>query len=154
MSLATYYKDSNDQFVEISTDSDLSSTLTTIHDGKTGDIKITQLYIRNDDALKWFSNIIIRPIDLIDSDPYGDIIYTETGWGVKLSAGAAQPSTGEWDDLPWGELINITNIGSDAGADTTTYYPFWYYITCPPNEDVKIKTDIVLDVSYTENSII
>ena len=54
----------------------------------------------------------------------------------------------------WGEQILISSIGSDSTGDTTTFYPFWYYITCPPNEDVKIKTDIVLNVSATENAVI
>ena len=36
MGLAVYYKDSNDLFVEVSTDSDLSTPITTIHEGKEG----------------------------------------------------------------------------------------------------------------------
>ena len=154
MGLAVYYKDSNDLFVEVSTDSDLSTPITTIHEGKEGDVKTLQLYIRNDDSTKWYSNIIIKPIDLVDADPYGDIAYDETGWGVKLSDSITEPAQGEWDDLLWGEAIDIVDIGSDASADVATYVPFWYLITCPPNENVKYKTDIVFNVSYTENSVI
>lgn len=154
MGLVIYYKDDDDQFVDVTIDGDLDSPIQTIHDGKTGDIKTVQLYLRNDDATKWFSNIYIQPFDLEDANPYGDVIYNETGWGVKLSPGAAQPTTGEWDDIDWGRYIIMSDIGSDSSADTTTYYPFWYLITCPPNEDVKIKTDIVLKVSYTENAVI
>jgi hypothetical protein len=154
MTLSLYYKNENDQFIAVSSGDDISSPITTIHNGKTGDIKTMQLFLRNDDATKWFSNIIIKPIDLVDANPNGDIYYSETGWGVKLSSGSSEPSTGEWEEIIWGEQISMDDIGEDAGADTTTYFPFWYYITCPPNEDVSIKTDIVLNVSYTENSVI
>jgi len=154
MGLAVYFKDTNDLFTEASIDSDLTVPITTIHEGKEGDTKILQLYIRNDDAAKWFSNIIIRPVDLVDANPYGDVAYSETGWGVKLSENTSQPTSAAWEDLPWGEQIDIVDIGSDSVADITTYVPFWYLITCPPNEDVKNKDDVVLNVSYTENAVI
>ncbi len=153
MGLQLYYKE-DDGFVAITDSGDLTQPLTTVHDGKTGDEQTVQVYIRNDDVAKWFSNIIIKPVDLVDANPYGDVIYTETGWGVKLSAGAEEPTRGEWEDLDWGDSINIGDLGSDSSADTATYSPFWFLITCPPNTDAKIKTDIVLNVSYTENSVI
>lgn len=153
MSLELYYKE-NDQFVAITKDTDLTNPLIVIHNGKTGDTITTQLYIRNTDNTKWYSNIIIRPVDLVDADPYGDIIYTETGWGVKLSQGSEEPTTGEWEDISWGDSITIPNIGSDATSDITTYSPFWYLESCPPNTDAQIKTDIVVNVSYTENAVI
>jgi hypothetical protein len=154
MGLKLYYKDTEDQFVEISTDDDLSSPLMNVHDGKTGDIVTTQLYLRNDDAAKWFSNIIVQPVDLVDPDPYGDIAYSETGWGIKLSAGAAEPTSGEWEDIDWGNQINMSDIGSDLAADTTTYFPLWHLVTCPPNTEAQVKTDLVVNVGYTENAVI
>lgn len=153
MGLAVYYKDENDQFVEASTDSDFEYPIVTTHDGKKGDIKTIQLYMRNDDAAKWFSNIIVLPVDTVGANPDGDVIYTETGWGVKLSQGASEPASGEWDDITYGAQISMDDIGSDGGSDTTTYFPLWYYITCPPNEDVAIKVDVVLEVSFTENAV-
>jgi hypothetical protein len=150
MTLSIYYKDENNQYVHVTS----SYPIKTVHNGKDGDVKTLQLYLRNDDNEKWYSNIIIKPIDLIGADPYGDVVYRETGWGVKLSDGSAEPSNGEWEDIEWGEEISMSNIGSSSVADSTTYYPFWYLITCPPNEDVKIKTDIVLEVGYTENMVL
>jgi hypothetical protein len=153
MGLHLYYKE-DDGFVEITDTGDLTQPLTTVHDGKTGDIQTVQVYLRNDDSSKWFSNVVIKPVDLVDANPYGDIIYTETGWGVKLSKGSEEPTKGEWEDIDWGDSINMDDIGADIGADIATYYPFWFLITCPPNTDAKIKTDIVLNVAYTENSVI
>ena len=153
MGLNLYYKE-DDEFILITNSGDLLSPLTTVHDGKTGDIQTVKVYLRNNDTSKWFSNIIIKPIDLIDANPYGDIIYSETGWGVKLNGGAEEPTSGEWDDIDWGDQISMPNLGSNASPDVATYSPFWFLITCPPNTDAKTKTDIVLNVSYTENSVI
>jgi len=153
MGLALYYKDDNDQFVMVSNGQDQSSPITTIHNGRTGDVKIMQLFLRNDNDEKWFSNIVILPLDTIDANPYGDVGYSETGWGVKLLLSSGQPSINDWEDTKWGESILIDSIGSDESADISTYVPFWYYITCPPNHPVAIKTDITLEVNYTENSV-
>lgn len=153
MGLGLYYKE-NDEFKAITDSGDLTQPLQTIHDGKSGDTQTVQVYLRNDSVSKWFSNIKIKPVDLEDANPYGDIIYSETGWGVKLSAGSEEPTESEWDDIEWGNEIDMGDIGSDDAADTAAYYPFWYLITCPPNTDAKIKTDIVLNVAYTENAVI
>lgn len=155
MGLKLYHKNTDDEFIEISAnENDDLDPLTSTHDGKTGSVVVKQLYINNDDASKWFSNIIINPIDTIDANPYGDVGYDETGWGVKLSESINEPSESEWEDIHWGEQIDILNVGSESAPDITTYLPFWYLETCPPNEDAKIKTDIVINVSYTENAVI
>ena len=153
MGLKLYYKE-DDQFIEITADNDLSNPVVSVHNGKTGDTITTQLYLRNDDAAKWFSNILVQPVDLVDAEPYGDVAFSETGWGVKLSAGAEEPTAGEWEDISWGNQIDMDDIGSDLTADTTTYFPFWRLETCPPNEEAQIKTDLVINTSYTENSVI
>lgn len=151
--LNIYYKNSEEQFVLLSRTGDLSSPITTVHDGKLGDISTIQLYLRNDSSGQWFSNISVLPVDKIDAYPYGDVGFAESGWGVKLSSGAAEPTQGQWEDISWGEQITMDSIGSDLGGDTTTYYPFWYLISCPPNTNAQVKTDIVIKVSYTENSV-
>jgi len=152
MGLGLYYKE-DDEFVAITKDSDTTNPHTSTHNGRTGDVQTFQIYLRNDDAAKWFSNIRIKPLDLVDPEPYGDIAYIETGWGIKLSAEESEPSSSEWEDIDWGNTISMSNVGSDAAYDIATYFPFWYLITCPPNTDATTKTDIVLNVSYTENAV-
>ena len=154
MSLHVYYKDTNGIFVEVSEDNDILTPITTVHDGKSGDIKTICLYLRNDQSSKWYSNIRIKPTDLVDANPYGDVIYTETGWGVKLNKGGTEPTQAEWNNIDWGIEISMDNIGSNSLGDTATYAPFYYLITCPPNANVENKEDIVLEVSYTENAVI
>jgi hypothetical protein len=140
MALSLYYKNDQDQFVEV-TD---TTPITTIHNGRTGDKKTIQLFIRNDDETRWFSNIIVKP---------ENVTYEITGWGVKLYPGDSCPSVSLWEDITWGSQIDIEDIGSDEAADTSLYSSFWYYITCPPNEPVIIKKDISLKVSFTENIV-
>jgi hypothetical protein len=154
MGLKLYYKNSSGSFVEASTGDDTSDPVVTTHDGKNGDVKTTDLYLRNDDSAKWYSNIVVLPVDLVDANPYGDVNYSETGWGVKLSSGGTEPTEAEWDDVTWGRQISMSDIGSNSSADTTTYYPFWYLISCPPNTDAQNKDDIILQISYTENAVI
>ena len=154
MALKVYFRDSNGALSEASTGTTLTNPITTTHDGKEGDEKSILLYLRNDDATKWYSNVTITPVDLIDANPYGDVAYSETGWGVKLNKGGTEPTEAEWDDIDWGEAISMDNVGADGAGDSTTYAPFWYYISCPPNTDAQNKTDIVLKVEYTENTVI
>jgi len=154
MGLSLYYKE-DDKFIEVSVDiEDGLEPLTSIHDGKKGSVITRQLYVRNDDSALWYSNVIVQPLDLVDADPYGDTAYNETGWGIKMSESISEPSIQEWEDINWGLSITLDDFGSDSGSDTTTYVPFWYYETCPPNEDAQVKTDIVINVSYTENAIV
>lgn len=148
MALKLYYKDSLGAYSEITSGSDFSNPVTTTHDGKIGDIKTVCLYIRNDDVALWYSNVEILPVDLVDANPYGDVAYDETGWGVKLNEGGTEPTTAEWNDIDWGRKISVEDI-----EDSTTYFPFYYLISCPPNTNAQNKSDIILRVSYTENAV-
>ena len=140
------YSKHEDVFSEITRNTDLTSPITTVHDGQVGGEVTVQLYVKNDNALKWYSNVTIQPVDLIDAYPYGDVGYDETGWGVKLSEGSTEPTAAEWEDIDWGNTIDIPDV-----TDAVSYAPFWYLISCPPLIDAKTKTDIVLRTSYTEN---
>ena len=154
MALKVYFRDSDGLLSEATNGTDLANPITTTHDGKDGDEKAIILYLRNDDNTLWYSNIKITPLDLVDANPYGDVGYDETGWGVKLNKGGSEPTEAEWDDIDWGYHIDLDNIGSDGIGDSTTYYPFWYLISCPPNTNAENKTDIVLKVEFTENTVI
>lgn len=151
--LSIYYKDSEGAYIQVSKGSDLSSPIITNHNGQSSTVVTLPLYLRNDESTRWYSNIRILPFDLEDANPYGDVAYDETGWGVKLSTGGTEPTNAEWEDINWGEEISMSDIGSDSLGDTTTYYPFYYLITSPPNVDAQNKLDITLKTSYTENAV-
>jgi hypothetical protein len=150
--LKLYFKE-NDEFVAVS-QTDQTSPLATVHDGKTGDVISTQVFVRNDDSDLWFSNIEVLPIDLGEGvAEEGDVSYEDTGWGVKLAVGTEEPTLSMWEDIDWGNTISFSSIGSSVVADTTTYNSFWYMISCPPNTDAQNKDNIVLRVEYTENAV-
>lgn len=152
MALAIYYEDSG-SYVEVSSGNDTSVPVVTTHDGKNGDTKTVCLFLRNDDATKWYSHITVYPEDTITSIGYNDVIYTETGWGIKLNKGGVEPTTAGWNNTDWGAEISMDDIGSDSAGDSTAYYPFYYLITCPPNSTAQNKTDLVLKVEYVENAV-
>lgn len=74
MSLKIYYKDSGGSYVAVSSGDTTTSPVSTTHNGKIGDIKTVALYLHNDASpTKWYSNIIIRPDDIDQSDTYTDV---------------------------------------------------------------------------------
>lgn len=153
MSLKIYHKDSGGSWVETTQDDDLTNPIHTIHDGKNGDTKVVSLAIHNDGSTSlWYSDVAVVAEDLVDSGSMDDTIYEETGWGIKLSSEASEPTEAEWDDIDWGNQIDIVDIGSDSGADLS-YFPFWCLITCPPNTDAQNKQDLVIKTLYTENAV-
>lgn len=142
MGLALYYKNSLDEYIKVTS----STPIVVSHDGKNGDVKTICLYIRNDDELKWFSNIKVIPIGICD--------FVTNGWGVKLLYGGDEPTRADWSELNWGEDMDAEDIGSESGGDIVTYSPFWYLSTCPPHVDAQNKTDLKLKLEYTENTVI
>jgi len=152
MTLALYLNQDG-EFTEVSATGVFSNPIATSHNGKTGDSRAVQLYIRNDDSAKWYSNIVISPEDSVLSVSGSDVDYVHTGWGVKLSNTSAEPSAAEWESISWANSISPSDIGNSSAGDTTTYTPFWYLVSCPPNSNAQAKTDIVIDVAYTENTV-
>jgi hypothetical protein len=151
--LRIYYKNSEDAYVPVSIGNDISSPIDTVHDGKMGTTTSVLLYLRNNDSSKYYTNIRIFPTDLEETNSYSDVMYDETGWGVKLSAGGTEPSEAEWENIDWGNEIQMSNIGTSSVGNTTTYYPFWYLISSPPNLDAQAKIDIALTTYYTDNAV-
>ena len=148
MAIKLYYKE-DDEFVEVTSTAPVSTT----HEGKSGDTSSVQLFLKNDDVLLWYSTIVVKSVDSVETGGLDDTIYDETGWGVKLYPGDTEPTGSFWDSLDWGNEISMDDIGESGTSDTTTYYPFWYLITCPPNTDAQTKTNIKIKVEFTENAV-
>ena len=152
MALKLYYKE-NSVYKEVSSASDFGNPVATTHNGKTGDVVTEQLYLRNDNPALWYSGIIISSYDKTQSAEKNDSDYESTGWGIKLSDGEDEPTEGAWDNLLWDNTIEMDDIGESGIGDSTTYYPFWRLITCPPHTDIQIKKNISIKVEYTENAV-
>ena len=125
--------------------------ITTTHRGDESEAIDLLLYLRNDDPLQWFSDIVVTPVDFsAPDDTLGD---KGTGWGIKLSPGIEQPSVTKWASIKFGESIEMSDIGDTGSPDTTTFYPFWFRIVSPSGEDVQTKIDIKLQIDLTKNAV-
>lgn len=152
MTLKLYYKE-NDSYVEVSSGNDSSQPITSVHNGKTGDVVSDQLFIRNDNINAWYSNIVISSYDSTTAPGKDDTDYDSTGWGIKLSDGEEEPTSSEWNNIQWANSIDMEDIGEPGQGDSTTYFPFWRLITCPPHTDIQIKKNIFIRAEYTENVV-
>jgi hypothetical protein len=119
-------------------------------DGSYEDSQELQLFVRNDDATQWYDNVTVTPVAVSGSD---DVSFEETGWGVKLKAGASQPTASEWAALAWGNAISMSNVGSASQGDTSTYYSFWVKIVSPRYALVGLKTNTVLRLTFSSNTV-
>ncbi len=119
-------------------------------DCELGQAQETEYFIRNDDKDYYFTDISVKATSLIAPD---DTIGIETGWGVKLSAGATQPTEAQWETIDYGNTISLSDLGSALASDTTTYLPFWVRVECPAGIMPTIKENIAIDISYTKTAI-
>lgn len=128
---------------------DLDDTVTTAHNGVTGESVDVLLYLRNDDPGLYYSDINISTLDSEGEDDtlgvYG------TGRGFKLVAGARQPTEIEWDNVLAGDVITMSDIGTTDLADTTTYYPFWVRVIVPGNTACQTFSDVSLVIQVSEH---
>lgn len=123
----------------------------TAHNGVRGESVDVLVYLRNDDPSLFYNSVVVS-VD--DSDSEDDTLGVYgTGRGVKLSAGARQPSESEWDNVLAGDFIDMPDIGSSESPDTTTYFPFWMRVIVPGNTQVQTFTDLSLNVTASEHLI-
>lgn len=131
-------------FTPYSTGGDQTNPITTVHDGRINDVVDKLLYVRNDDAAKAYTSILLS----FDDNTYPDDTEgVESGWFVKISPGATQPSEAEWAAIGAGQetaIPDISGIGSEA---------FWYRISSPRGLNAGLKLDISLKVDYIESTI-
>jgi hypothetical protein len=148
--LGLYEQTGPASFKKFSIEGEQLVPIQTTHNGREGEIVEKLLFLRNDDATKYYTNITIDPTD---SDSDDDTVLTDTGWGVRVNDGSLQPSEAQWQSVTPGDPINMVDIGVTTMADTTTYFPFYYRIEVPRNSRVQTKTDISLTIQAVENVV-
>lgn len=121
-----------------------TNPITTVHDGRVEAPKDVLLYVRNDDAAKEYSTIIL---DFVDYTYPDDIEGSESGWSVKVSLGSLQPSEVEWAAITAGDPLSVPDI-SGIGSEA-----FWYRVTSPRGLNVGLKVDIALKLTYIESTV-
>lgn len=126
-----------------SQDGAMTNTFRQAFDGKTGQVRETRLYLRNDDATKIYTGIVISSVSVSGRN----IIDGTDGYSWKLSAGDTQPTADGWRAVSEGNSISMSAI-----SDTTTYLPFWLRIEVPRGAPVETIDGVVLNIVASEGS--
>jgi hypothetical protein len=109
-------------------------------DGRLGGYREVKLFIRNDDALKYYTAL---QLSLEDTNELSVTNRPEDGFIWKLSYGDTKPTYNDWLNTPISNsLTNIDNIGAEGDPDTSTYLPFWVFIQVPPGLDIQVFTGV------------
>ncbi len=130
-----------------SQDGDFTSPFAISFDGRLGGSREVQLFVRNDDATKYYTSITLT---VEDTALVNHVDGSETGFEWKLSAGDLQPTAYDWDQITAANTISLPNIGSSGSGDISTYVPFWLYIAIPRNVDIQSIDTISFTLTATE----
>lgn len=123
----------------------------TFHDGFRGSSHEELIYIRNFDASKYYTDIVLQP-ELVGA--YADLgEWGTTGWAIKTMYGSRQPTEDEWDALEPSEAIALPDIGTTEAADTFTNHPVWVRVYCPGREAAQIRKNMQLKLQYFEKQV-
>lgn len=112
-------------------------------DGRLGGPQITKVYIRNNDAGRYYEYVRVRS-ESTNSDDFGPL--GNTGWSIKLIFGEREPTEAEWAEVSEVAELQLPDIGDTTAADTFTYYPVWIRVFCPGNQSARIRRNSKLIV--------
>ena len=145
-------------YQQISEDAAFTNPITTVHDGKTGDIFEVKLYVGGDSDSCTYTNIQVSATstegDEVEIYSAGGASRGTSGWGVKLMVDPGyDPKERDWDapDVNYGAMplgyIEIADITSNAAS---TKRPFWFRIESPTGVRVENKNSISLELTFVE----
>lgn len=145
MSLLLYKYDPLTNSYGAISQSTFSNPIRSNHNGLKGEAIEQKLFIRNDDAALFYSDVVITPVALSTN------ILSGTSWLVKLYNGSEKPS--DWTVISSGVGIELDDIGSVSAGDTN-YKPFWLYIKAPQGTKATTIDDISLTIDYSTGTVI
>ena len=119
-------------------------------DGRQGGAKEFRLYVRNDDPLYYYTNIVLTLQDIGDESI---VDRPDDGFVWKLSQGDVQPTLNDWNNIAPANTVSLSDIGSSGSPDSSTYLPFWVYVEVPPGLDVQTFSTVQFVLSGEENLI-
>lgn len=122
----------------------------TFSDGRLGGAHEQLVYLRNDDASSYYTDLLLSYEQEIynDSGEFG-----ETGWGTKCAYGERRPTEAEWNEIRSGEPLALPDIGSTDAADTYTFHPVWIRVYCPGGQAAQIRENQRVRLSYYEKKV-
>lgn len=121
-----------------------SGSLRTSHDGLTGSYHDQKIYIRNDDASKYYTYVQVQ---IASTGP------APTAWVFKTMYGERQPTEAEWDTVASLDALTMPDIGAPGNPDTSTLFPVWIRIYCPGGTLAQQRTSESIRVYYIEEAI-
>jgi len=127
----------------------LTNALSLTFDGVAGGTLIRRYFVRNDDAVFFYTSISMVPV--VKSG--ADIISGLNSFSWKLIAGDAQPLDSQWGLISPANTITLANIGSSGSPDISTYLPFWLRVTVPSGISVQVLEGTRLEITATENLV-
>lgn len=148
MGLRLYSEASNPASV-LSIDGAFTAPLFIGQDGRSGGIIERKLWVRNDNAAKWYDTITVTPVDTAG----GSVVDGTDGYSWKLMAGDTQPTSAQWAAVVEGDPISIADIGAVATPDISSYRPFWVRVEIPKNAPVSTFTDVQLWIDADEQNV-
>ena len=148
MALKIY--ESPDPSTSYSIDGAFTNPINFTVDGTIATTLSRRLFVRNDDATKYYISIQIEPIVSTGLDI---ALGTVEGFGWKLKEGDTTPLEAEWDLITPGNSISLSDLGSSGTPDTTTYLPFWIRIYLPSHIDVQSFEGLSLEITATESAV-
>jgi hypothetical protein len=135
---------------KLSQDRDFINPFSLTFDGRQGGIKQTRLYLRNDDALVYYTNLTVKVQD-IGIEPI--INRPNDGFVWKLSAGDIQPTLNDWANLAPANTISLPDLGDLGSPDISTFLPFWVFVQTPQNLNVQTFDTVSFLVQGEENLV-
>lgn len=135
-----------------------------------GSAVVKKLFLRNDNVLKYYTDIVLRPATLVSA------AISSTAVSVKLLSGDAEPSADRWTSvaangpadgvstdpavcsilqspLAGGSIdTRLPELGTSTEADVR-YYPFWIRIEVLKGVPFG-NLDVTLKISYTEGNVV
>jgi hypothetical protein len=126
-----------------------------IRPGGTGFVK--KLFLRNDDAAKWYDAIEIKPTSTAGADIVDGTV------SIKLLSGDNKPTDAEWAAAPSNALATLASplINGDTstvpelgavGSPDRIYYPFWIYVSMSKAAPIG-TSQFSLQVTHTESNV-
>lgn len=116
-------------------------------DGRLGGYKEVKLYIRNNDALYYYTDLTLT---LEDNTELGITNNIEKNFSWKLSEGDTKPTFNDWANIAASNTITFSDLGSAGNPDTSTYLPFWVFVKVPAGLSIQVFTDVKFVLSGNE----
>jgi hypothetical protein len=130
---------------------DATSPFTVTFDGRVGGKVDRLVYVRNDDILRYYTNIQAAAWTLSGEDMTDDSV---AGFYWKMMVKDIRPTNEEWGQVSSGTAVSLgADIGSSGDGDIITFLPLWVRVSIPRAQRIQTVTSVVIRLTATENVV-